>query len=373
MTYGMLRTIVLWGAVAVGFSVLTPQCQAGPLLDWLFRIDRTANYAPATTAYYGDTAGCSTGCQTTCAPQVCQQVVVQYTPQTSYRTSWAQVPVTTYRPVTSTDPCTGCQVTCMKPCTSSSWQVRRVPYTTYRPVYSTVNVPVTPPVPNYGSGCSTCSSAAPAFGSGISTYSSAAPVVGSGCSTCSSAPSYSMPTTLSPIPAAAGTTYAPGSSIITPGPVPTGANGYTPQGLSPADQPPSLNPGGLPGSNFQGSNLRDYRPATRGASSNMLLETPSSPKAQPSNDPSVKPLPDPDAPANRLQPGDAPQLLNPRDRTASYPVRRAWSYSPVKFASATTVTESTDEAQPTSEQTPSQTVAPPAAERWDSTGWHSVR
>src|SRR5688572_11752794 len=48
-----------------------------------------------------------------CAPAM----TASYVPQTSYRVSHVSVPVTTYRPVVSTDPCTGCQTTCMRPTT----------------------------------------------------------------------------------------------------------------------------------------------------------------------------------------------------------------------------------------------------------------
>ena len=45
--------------------------------------------------------------------------------QASYRTSWKKVPVTSYRPVVSTDPLTGCPTTVMKPCTTYEWQPER--------------------------------------------------------------------------------------------------------------------------------------------------------------------------------------------------------------------------------------------------------
>ena len=46
-------------------------------------------------------------------------------PQTYYRTTWKRVPVTSFRPVTSADPITGCPVTVMKPCTTYTWQADR--------------------------------------------------------------------------------------------------------------------------------------------------------------------------------------------------------------------------------------------------------
>lgn len=72
------------------------------------------------------------GCYS-CAPQPVQ---AQYVPQTCYRTQYVSVPVTSYRPVTSCDPCTGCAQTCMRPVTTYMYQARLVPYTSYRIVYS---------------------------------------------------------------------------------------------------------------------------------------------------------------------------------------------------------------------------------------------
>ncbi len=71
-----------------------------------------------------------------------------YLPQTAYRSSWAQIPVTTYRPVTTFHPVTGTQVTTMKPCTTFQWQLRRTPVRTFLPrapvtTYQTYSQPQT--------------------------------------------------------------------------------------------------------------------------------------------------------------------------------------------------------------------------------------
>jgi hypothetical protein len=77
----------------------------------------------------------------------------------------------------------------------------------------------------------------------------------------------------------------------------------------------------------------------------------------PRSDDLAKPLPDPDALENQSQPpAGAPLLLDPRDKTAAYPVRRAWTYSPIKTR---------DDRQPSN---PS-----PTAESWDASGWRSVK
>jgi len=93
------------------------------LFDWLFgpKVD-----APV-TAYY--------------PPQIVatetKHLVVNYRPQVRYRSTWARVPVTTYRPVTTANSA-GCTTSCMRPCTTYEWQRRRVPVTTYRPYYRVV-------------------------------------------------------------------------------------------------------------------------------------------------------------------------------------------------------------------------------------------
>ena len=121
---GCCVTLLLFG----GFA---SNVQAGPLLDWLMGKNRVS--ANPQVAYMP-----ATQCQNCTVP--CQRQVGNYVRQTSYRTNWVQVPVTSYRPVATTDPVSGCTVTCMRPCTTYRWQAQRVPFTSYRPVVSTVNV-----------------------------------------------------------------------------------------------------------------------------------------------------------------------------------------------------------------------------------------
>ncbi|MBN8625462.1 MAG: hypothetical protein J0M17_08240 [Planctomycetes bacterium] len=105
-----------------------------------------------------------------CTPQG-QQLVANYIPQTCYRTQLVQVPVTTYRPVTSCDPCTGCQTVCMKPQVYYQQQVKYVPYSSYRIQYSlqqptcgatatTYYAPTAAAAVAPAGGCSSCSSGA---------------------------------------------------------------------------------------------------------------------------------------------------------------------------------------------------------------------
>jgi len=119
----ILRAGLLTAVILSPWTVLANTCEAGPILDWLLGRRRRVNYG-----------------MSSCAPgtQVARRVVVNYAPQTCYRNRWMRVPVTRYRPTATVDPVSGCQVTCMRPCTTYKWQVQRVAVTVMRPVYSTV-------------------------------------------------------------------------------------------------------------------------------------------------------------------------------------------------------------------------------------------
>ena len=159
-----IKPIVIAAIVAVTCLTQTQQAQAGPLLDWLRGIRRPCcgqNTVPFTAArpVTPNVGNLQPGqCMKTCN-KTCSRTVVNYVPYTAYRTNWNKVPVTKYRPVTTSDPCTGCTMTCMKPCTTYTYQMQRVPYTTYRPVYRQENytVPVTTITNDCSTGtCNTC-------------------------------------------------------------------------------------------------------------------------------------------------------------------------------------------------------------------------
>ena len=119
--------------VSLSLAAVTP-CQAGPLWDWLFG-PRQVAYYPVTTAGSPVAVGTPTaGCNTCASPM--QRTTVNYIPQTAYRSTWARVPVTYYRPVATVDPRTGCPTNSTQACTTYQWQVRRVPITVMRPVYN---------------------------------------------------------------------------------------------------------------------------------------------------------------------------------------------------------------------------------------------
>ena len=158
----MFRLKIAFFAIVVTFAHWTTfqsSADAGLLRNWLNR--RRARLAQANCNTYATPVTNSVGynglqpgqCATTCQ-QTCSRVVVNYVPCTSYRTTYERVPVTQYRPQTSSDPCTGCTTTCMRPCTTYTYRMRRVPYTTYRPVYRTETYRV--PVTTVSNNCNTC-------------------------------------------------------------------------------------------------------------------------------------------------------------------------------------------------------------------------
>ena len=69
---------------------------------------------------------------------------VSYVPETTYRTQYQCVPVTSYKPSTEIDPCTGCPRECMQQVTQYVQQAVNVPVTQYRAVYSTKYVQMQP-------------------------------------------------------------------------------------------------------------------------------------------------------------------------------------------------------------------------------------
>jgi hypothetical protein len=69
---------------------------------------------------------------------------VSYVPETTYRTQYQCVPVTSYKPSSEIDPCTGCPRECMEQVTQYVQQPVNVPVTQYRAVYSTKYVQMQP-------------------------------------------------------------------------------------------------------------------------------------------------------------------------------------------------------------------------------------
>ncbi len=123
----------------------------------------------ATTTYYAPA----------CAAPACN--TCNYAPQVSYRSVFTSVPVTTYRPITTINPCTGCPTTVVQPVTTYRMQPSLVPVTTYRPVSPCCYAPSCP--------TGACGAAAPI----ASTYyapSYPAVQASPGCSSCTSGATY---------------------------------------------------------------------------------------------------------------------------------------------------------------------------------------
>lgn len=280
----MLRLKLLCLSLAVGIlSTLTIpiDAEAGPLLDWIRnhcrrnQCTQTA-YSPVAANTYGLQPG---QCMKTCM-QTCSRTVVNYVPHTAYRTEYKRVPVTQYRPVTTTDPCTGCTVTCMRPCTTYTYQCQRVPYTTYRPEYRTENYQV--PVTTLTNDCATGNCATE-------------------CPTCV-APGTTAPGNFAPAPGTPtdGTYYEyPASSrgtTINPG----GSYNTT---IVPADTQPTLAPG---------ASARPVIDALRGEPTRTYYSQP--------------------LPANYSQPLQGNEQGG---QTAQTPARKEWNYVPSRLASHT--------------------------------------
>ena len=255
-------------ACGVAASMLSTPSQASAwccLFDWCCKKPQTYAVAPAPVM----------------APVQQIQQQVSYVPQTCYRTVYTQVPVTTMRPVTTTDPCTGCPVTCMRPETTYCQKAQVVPYTTYRQVVT--NVPVNP-----------C--CAPATAPAATYYQPG--VVSQPAANCC-APAATQPY-VAPGPASSSPTF---SAPITPQADP---------GVVPSTSVPSLPPGQFGSQQtFQQSGApRTFAP-----------------------DPSLKPIPSASGSAQAPTNG-APRLLDPNDRTTMRVTPRSWAISPAVMQSA---------------------------------------
>ena len=392
-----IKIIILTAVVGLAnLAVLPSDAQAGPLLDWLrgcrqrtgglfqgrsgcntFATPQTAIATPTSAQFAGtaNPAGLQPGqCMRTCN-QTCSRTVVNYVPYTAYRTSWKRVPNTQYRPVTNSDPCTGCTVTCMKPCTTYSWQMERQPYTTYRPVYRQENysVPVTTITNDCATGtCGTCPTGTcgtgaiqqqpqvfsgqptPALQSPASTAPqldqfnrsfSAPQSFGSGTSgPISTGDSFQTQPfgsgTSSAIPATGGSstrTSIPASSAPLLDSIPAGLNPQLNQRPI-LDRFPSTNSNG---SNLDWNQVNNQRDGSYNVASNTSIDV-----------------------------GSIPVV---RQRTAASPVRRQWSYSPVRLASHTEPVVETRAKREYRPETIPVRKASPKRSRQMNAGWEPVK
>lgn len=294
-----------------------PSAEAGPLLDWIRGLRRNrCNYvAPVnyrTTSYNAaaNPHNLQPGqCARTCN-QTCSRVVVNYVPYTAYRTNWKRVPVTQYRPQTSSDPCTGCTVTCMRPCTTYNWQMQRVPYTTYRPVYRTesYSVPVTTITNDCATG--TCGTSA------VNT-----------CATCPtpgySYPAGNLPQSSSVLNAPNGTLGANGQYQTVPG---SGVPQYNPNTGTTADSVPYIDSNANP-QNLQRPVIDRIETLPEESSTRNQPHQRATPAAAPNN---IYPIQQPSQPT--------PAVINFGNQTAANPIRKKWQYQ-VQLASYTSTVD----------------------------------
>lgn len=323
----------------------------------------TAYYGPATAAYYAPApatyaplqayrvtpaGGASAGAEAYAGYG--QPTAINYVPpRFAYRTSYAPVPVYMYRPVTVYDPVTAQPVTCLQPATVTGCQTQRHRWFSHG-WFSWLK---------HGRCGAAPAPAAVPLAAPTVTY-----CAGGNCQVpCGQQPYYpAQPGVIIPTIPAPATTAPP--TIITP--IPSSPAGPTvpPPGTrfptSPADIPPSLNPGGriipptTPGSTPlfpvdpsgvpTGSGLggASYRagadPYANTGLTGPVLKPPTTtsaplsspvrpPTTAPAFNPGIQPVPDPAAARPARPVNRAPQLLDPRDKTAT-PGDQRWGVVP---------------------------------------------
>ncbi len=167
MTFSRPSFAAVSFAVMLSLLAVPSAVQAGPF-DCLFP-SPTVSPAPTQTVFMPNTVQRVSYMPTACNPCAPQ---VSYVPETKRRWTYSRIPKTTYKPVTTCDPCTGCPVTTYRPITTHSllpW-LHRKSYT----VYKQVAAPMASYNPCATNSCNPC-------GGGSAVYSSGTT---SGCSTC---------------------------------------------------------------------------------------------------------------------------------------------------------------------------------------------
>ncbi|HEV2972217.1 MAG TPA: hypothetical protein VGY55_19745 [Pirellulales bacterium] len=355
-----------------------------------------------TLALPAETQACwLTHCFAPAAPAAPALQQVNYVPQTSYRTVYSPVAVTSYRPITTADPCTGCPVTSLAPVTTYVQRPVVVPYTTYRPVITTVMMPpVAPACP-----CSTCSSCATGACAAptLAYYAPpavAAPAPSCGCGASAAGPptsSYYAPQTASyyapattryyapqtssyyaPAPSATTSYYAPPaagstttyyspsysttapSAATTNPPISSYYNGY-PSYVSPG--PVNFGSPSSPGAGAStgAPTLPNSGNSSATGSGSTQVQKPADSSNPPPEAPKQAPIPDSKDPAKANSTGIL-KYSEPEGRTTSMPIMRPWSYTAVNWPRVTTA----------STVRPAMGVAP-AAEAGDGDAWHAAR
>ncbi len=262
--------------VALGMSVTLCAAAAESRACCLFGRGNTTYYAPAAVM-----PACNT---------------CNYAPQVTYRSVFTSVPVTTYRPITTVNPCTGCPTTVVQPVTTYRMQPSLVPVTTYRPVAACCYAPSCPTGGCGAPACATgaCGSAAPIASS---YYAPSYPVVQAspGCSTCTGG--------------AGANTYVPSA------PATLGAPGTVVPSL------PQNTPVPLPDSSSSISTPPTYRPNTAADTQPVVRPIPDNGGARNSN--TIVP---------RMTDPQDRQTARPReDRMTARPIINNWTYQPASL------------------------------------------
>lgn len=138
MLYSKARIAVIASGLAVVLLTAPSQSEGG-LFDWLCP-SSWGPPAPSATTYAPPYGVQRVSLMPMVGPastvSVCRPVspACSYVPQTSYRWSYSRMPITSHRPVTALDPCTGCATTAYRPVTRLTllpW-LHRQPVTSYR-------------------------------------------------------------------------------------------------------------------------------------------------------------------------------------------------------------------------------------------------
>lgn len=226
MKLRITKLIVVCAAALATLSIGTDSCDAGPILDWLF---------PNRAARRAARSGTVTFRVPVSAYQ--NQQRSGYAPTTSYRTVWASVPVTRYRPVSYVNPLSTNGASSLQPCSTYQWQARRVPYTSYQPIAQANTYPVatptaattvTPWTSSPSSSCGSCGTTSyyGATGSGAAPIATEWTTVGSGVS--HAAPGTTGLLSYGTVPATVGAGY-PNGQTFSPTPNAVQQNYQAPQ------------------------------------------------------------------------------------------------------------------------------------------------
>jgi hypothetical protein len=423
-----------------------PQAYAGQAPTVAYYAPTTAQYAPGSAYTVTPAGGSSAGAEAYAGYG--QPAPVNYTPpRFVYRTVNAQVPVYAWRPVTVYQPVTGQAVTCLQPAapaTQCQTQRRRwfshswFSHSWFGGSRSSCGAAPAPApttamcTTNYcGSTCGTT----PYYNTQPGVILPTAPAPGTTIIS-PITPGATLPTTGTP------TTIIPGPSVPTGPTIPSPPSRFPNSGTviptNPADSRPSLSPpptgssfptnpglppgstvtpitpgtgsgsfgtGGGTGSFGTGTNYppesdpytpsSSSRPAVRQPATESDRATSASPTAieGPELHPQVRANPDPDAVAPPQPVNRAPQLLDPRDKTAQLDARRwgvvpaVWptrpapvqtaslSESPYHSAPGQTSLEQASTSRAIQERSlrTSEAAREPSAAAYDASGWESAR